>query len=139
MGVGGGNFSGSGSGNGRPVSSSGSVSGSGSGSSCSSSSGSGSGSGSGSSSSSSSSRSSGLFQKLSSSNHNLNFLNDHDHLLGRKFETFFCFLFPVSDHPVWSRKVVRKRLLEGHSISVFNSVDQACWQTIAADFQKQCL
>ena len=47
------------------------------------------------------------------SEHHLNFLNDRDpwklvdqEETGKKkqFDTFFCFLFPVSDHPAWSRR-----------------------------------
>ena len=30
------------------------------------------------------------------------------------FGTFFCFLFPVSDHPAWLRMIVRKLSLECH-------------------------
>ena len=32
------------------------------------------------------------------SDHYSNFLSDHDQFLGQKFDIFFCFLFPVSDH-----------------------------------------
>ena len=33
--------------------------------------------------------------------------------LNQKFKNiFFCFLFPISDHPLWSRMIVRKPLLE---------------------------
>ena len=28
-----------------------------------------------------------------------------DHFLGQKFDIFFCFLFPVSDHPAYSRMI----------------------------------
>lgn len=47
------------------------------------------------------------------SEHHLNFLNDRDpwklvnqEETGKKkqFDIFFCFLFPVSDHPAWSRR-----------------------------------
>ena len=33
------------------------------------------------------------------SDHHSNFLRDRDHFLGQKLNIFFCFLFPVSDHP----------------------------------------
>ena len=33
------------------------------------------------------------------SDHCSNFSSNRDHFLGQKFDTLFCFLFPVSDHP----------------------------------------
>ena len=43
-------------------------------------------------------------------NHYLNFLNDCDHFLVQKFDVFFCFLFPVSDHPTGSLIIVTKTM-----------------------------
>ena len=39
------------------------------------------------------------------SDHHSKFLRDRDHFLGQKFDIFFCFLFPVSDHPTYSRMI----------------------------------
>ena len=73
-------------------------------------------------------------------NHYLNFLNDCDHFLVQKFDVFFCFLFPVSDHPTGSLIIVTKtmaRIAQKFSfISFFlNTADQACWQIITVDLQ----
>ena len=38
------------------------------------------------------------------------------HFQSQKFDVFFWFLFPVSDHPAWSRMIVNKPLLNGHKI-----------------------
>ena len=80
-----------------------------------------------------------LFQKLSR-NHYLNFLNDRDHFLVQKFDVFFSFLFPVSDHPTGSLIIVTKtmaRMAQRFSfISFFlNTADQACWQIITINLQ----
>ena len=80
-----------------------------------------------------------LFQKLSR-NHYLNFLNDRDHFLVQKFDVFFCFLFPVSDHPTGSLIIVTKtmaRMAQRFSfISFFlNTADQACSQIITINLQ----
>ena len=50
-----------------------------------------------------------LFRKLSR-NHYLIFLNYRDHFLVQKFDVFFCFLFPVSDHPTGSLIIVTKTM-----------------------------
>ena len=71
--------------------------------------------------------------------HYVNFLNDRDHFLGQKFDIFFYFLFPVSDHRAWSRMIVTKPLLECHKTSFLNSADQVSWHIKAVDLQKRCL
>ena len=73
------------------------------------------------------------------SDHYVNFLNDRDHFLGQKFDIFFCFLFPVSDHRAWSRMIVTKPLLECHKTSFLNSADQVSWHIKAVDLQKRRL
>ena len=64
------------------------------------------------------------FKNSLESDHYFNFLSDHDHFLGWKCDIFVCYLFPESDHPVWSRMIVKKPLLEWHKSSVYDSADQ---------------
>ena len=60
------------------------------------------------------------------SDHYLNFLTTATTFSSRNL-TFFCFLFPVSDHPVWPPgTIVGKPSHECHKSSVFDSADQAC-------------
>ena len=47
------------------------------------------------------------FKNSLESDHYFNFLSDHDHFLGWKCDIFVCYLFPESDHPVWSRMIVK--------------------------------
>ena len=70
----------------------------------------------------------------------LKYLNNHDHFLTQKFEIFYCFLFPISNHPKWSCMIVRKPWLECHKSSVFDSTDRPSVLTdIAVNLQKRWL
>ena len=58
----------------------------------------------------------------------VNFLNDRDHFLNQKFDIFLCFLFPLSDHPAFSRMIVRKPFLQRQKRSAFDCAHQAYGQ-----------
>ena len=41
--------------------------------------------------------------------------SDCDHFMARNLTKFFCFLFPVNDHPAWSRVIEKKTIIARES------------------------
>lgn len=69
----------------------------------------------------------------------LKFLNPPRPLFGQKWEIFFSFLFPVTDHPAWSCMIVTKSSLKWHKMSSFNSANPASFFPLTTTFRTRPL